>query len=111
MLEGDSMLLLEEPELSLNAGIVAQLAPLIARLQRSRARQILVSTHSDALLTEHGIDGREVMLLTPSEEGTAVDVAADVEEVRALLDAGFTVGEAVLPKTRPAQASQLSLIE
>lgn len=111
LLEGDSLLLLEEPELSLNAGIVAQLAPLIYRAQRTRRRQIIVSTHSDDLLTEQGIDGREVLLLTPASEGTEVVVASDVSEVRALLDAGFTVGEAVLTRTKPLQAAGLSLFQ
>jgi len=110
LLDGDSLLLLEEPELSLNAGIVAQLAPLIYRLQKGRRRQILVSTHSEALLTEEGIDAREVLLLTPAAEGTAVVVASDVDEIRALLEAGFTVGEAVLPRTRPAEASRLTAV-
>jgi predicted ATPase len=109
--ESDSLLLLEEPELSLNSGIVAQLAPLIYRMQRSRRRQVLISTHSDALLTEKGIDGREVLLLTPATEGTEVVVASELADVRALLDAGLTVGEAVLPRSRPAAARQLSLIE
>jgi predicted ATPase len=111
LLEGDSLLLLEEPELSLNVGIVSQLAPLISRMQRNRQRQILVSTHSDTLLTEQGIDGREVLLLTPTPEGTEVKVAADIDEVRALLEAGFTVGEVVLPRTKPFGAEQLSLLK
>jgi predicted ATPase len=109
LLEGDSLLLLEEPELSLNAGIVAQLAPLIYRMQRNKRRQILVSTHSDALLTERGIDGREVLLLSSVAEGTDISVAADVAEVRALLKAGLTVGEVVLPTTKPPLAEQLPL--
>ena len=111
LLEGDSPLLLEEPELSLNAGIVDQLAPLIYRAQRSRRRQVLISTHSDDLLTEQGIDGREVLLLTPAKEGTEVSVAADIAEVRDLLTAGFTVGEAVLPRTRPERIDQMSLFD
>lgn len=111
LLESDSLLLLEEPELSLNTSIVAQLAPLISRMQRNRRRQILVSTHSDALLTEQGIDGREVLLLSPGSEGTEVKVAADIAEVKALLAVGWTVGEVVLPRTRPPDAGQLSLFE
>ncbi len=109
LLEGDSLLLLEEPELSLNAGIVSQLAPLIHRMQRARKRQVLISTHSDALLTEQGIDGREVLVLTPDREGTRVEIASGVAEVQALLEAGFTVGEAVLPRARPAGVEQLGL--
>jgi hypothetical protein len=102
---------LEEPELSLNASIVSQLAPFIARTQRNRRRQVLVSTHSDALLTEQGIDGREVLLLIPAGEGTEVKVAADIDEVRGLLESGFTVGEVVLPRTKPFGAEQLSLLK
>lgn len=111
LLESDSLLLLEEPELSLNAAIVSQLAPLISRLQRNRRRQVLVSTHSDALLTEQGIDGHEVLLLTAAKEGTEVKVAADIGEVRTLLESGLTVGEVVLSRTKPANAEQLGLFE
>lgn len=111
LLESDALLLLEEPELSLNAAIVAQLAPLISRMQRSRRRQVLVSTHSDALLTEQGIDGHEVLLLTTAKEGTEVKVAAKIKEVRALLELGLTAGEVILPRTKPANAEQLGLFE
>ncbi|MFO1127453.1 MAG: ATP-binding protein [Rhodospirillales bacterium] len=109
LLEGDTLLLLEEPELSLNSGIVSQLAPLIFRLQRPRKRQVIISTHSEALLTDPGIDGREVLLLMPDIEGTKIELVSDMSDVRALLEAGLTVGEAVLPKTRPSNAKQLTL--
>jgi len=108
--EGDSLLLLEEPELSLNAGIVAQLAPLIHRLQKVRGRQVFVSTHSDALLNDQGIDGREVLLLMPATEGTQASVASEIAEVRALLESGMAVGEVVLPRTTPPQVHELSSV-
>jgi predicted ATPase len=111
LLESDSVLLLEEPELSLNAGIVSQLAPLISRMQRSRRCQVLVSTHSDALLKEPGIDGTEVLLLIPSKEGTGVKPSSDFDEVSTLLENGFTIGEVVISRTRPENAEQLSLLE
>lgn len=110
LLEDDSMLLLEEPEQSLNAAIVSQLAPVIYRVQKRRRRQVLISTHSDDLLNERGIDGREVLMLSPAAEGTEVLVASDVAEIRALLESGFSAGEAVLPKSNPAHVEQLSLI-
>ena len=110
LLESESVLLLEEPELSLNAGIVSQLAALISKMQRIQRQQVFISTHSDALLTETGIDGREVLLLTPAKEGTAVKIASDIEEVRALLEAGLTVSEAVLSRAKPEHAEQLSLL-
>ena len=111
LLESDSLLLLEEPELSLNSAIVAQLAPIISRQQRNRRRQVLVSTHSDSLLIDKGIDGREVLLLAPAKEGTEVKVAAEIDEIRVLLESGFTVGEVVLPRTKPADSEHLSLFE
>ena len=110
LVESDSLLLLEEPELSLNAAIVSQLAPLVFQAQRNRRRQVLISTHSEALLTEQGIDGHEVLLLTAAKEGTDVRVAADIDEVRVLLESGLTVGEVVLPRTKPAGVEQLSLL-
>ena len=110
LLESESVLLLEEPELSLNAGIVSQLAALISKMQRTRRRQIFVSTHSDALLTEPGIDGREVLLLTPAKKGTAVKIASDIDEVRTLLEAGLTAGEVVLLRAKPENTEQLSLL-
>ena len=110
LLESESILLLEEPELSLNAGIVSQLAPLISKMQRRRRRQALVSTHSDALLADQGIDGREVLLLKPAKEGTTVEVAADIADVKPLLEAGLTVADAVLSRTKSEHPEQLSLL-
>ena len=111
LLESDSVHLLEEPELSLNAGIVSQLAPLISRMQRSRRSQALVSTHSDALLIEPGIDGTEVLMLIPTKTETEVKVAWDVKYVRKLLEAGLTVGEVVLSRAGPEHVEQLSLLK
>ena len=107
LLESDSVVLLEEPELSLNIGIVSQLAPSISRLRRSGESQILVSTQSDVLLREPGIDGREVLLLTPGEEGTVAKISSDVDHIRVLLEAGLTPGEVVLTR----YPEQLSLLE
>ncbi len=111
LLEGESMLLLEEPEQSLNAGIVAQLAAIIHRVQKRRHRQVLISTHSDDLLGEKGIDGREVLMLSQAAEGTGVCVASDVADIRALLEAGFSAGEVVLPRSNPPNPERLSLID
>jgi predicted ATPase len=111
LLDSDSLLLLEEPELSLNSGIVSHLAPLIYRMQRQRKRQILISTHSESLLSDKGIDGREVLLLTPRFEGSSANVAATIEDIKHLLDAGFSVGESVLPYNKPENINRLGLYE
>ena len=112
LLEGDTLLLLEEPELSLHSRIVSKLPALIWRLQRSKRRQVFVSSHSAELFGDHGIKPTEVALLRPrGSEGTVVELASDQEEVRLLLEAGMSVADAVLPLTAPAQIEQLALFE
>ncbi len=111
LLDSDSLLLLEEPELSLSNEIVSQMSPLIYRMQRLRKRQVFISTHSESLLRDKGIDGREIILLTPSSEGITADIAANVADIRPLLDAGLSVGEVVLPRNRPKNIKQLGLFE
>lgn len=109
LLEGDSLLLLEEPELSLNEDIVRQIHQLIWRIQRQATyrRQIFITTHSEALLQDKGIDPREVMRLEPSRDGTRAIEISDTD--KALISAGYSIAEAILPKVRPAQVEQLSL--
>ncbi len=111
LLESESVVLLEEPELSLNIGIVSRLAASIARLQRNHGSQVLVSTQSDVLLIEPGIDGREVLLLTPTKGGTSIKVSSDIDDIRILLENGFTVGEVVLSQTQPKHIGGLVLPE
>jgi predicted ATPase len=115
LLDGDSLLLLEEPELSLNSGIVSKLQALMHRLQqqkRSRKkRQVMLSTHSADLLSDKGIGGEEVLLLLPSAEGTDVKVASSIREIRDLLEGGLSVADAVLSRTVPRDAHQMVLFK
>ena len=111
MLEGESLLLMEEPELSLNSGIVRRLPSLLHRVQRQRRRQIILSTHSADLLSDRGIGGEEVLLFTPSVEGTRVEPASSIKEVRQLLEGGLNIAEAALPRTVPRDVQQLDLFE
>jgi len=102
-------LLLEEPELSLHPEVVRFLPQMFARMQRRSGRQIMTSTHSTDLLRDEGIGLDEVLLLTPSPEGTRVNTAASFREVKDLLFGGSTLAEAVMPLTRPKSANQLAL--
>lgn len=108
-MEAGGPLLLEEPELSLHPEIVRFLPQMFARLQRRTERQVLLSTHSPDLLRDPGIGLDEVLLLIPKKEGTHVTAAASHQDIRELLNGGLTLAEAVMPKTRPADASQLTL--
>jgi len=48
-------------------------------------------------------------MLTPDKEGTVVEVASSIEEVRESLDAGLTVADVVVPRTAPVNLGQLDL--
>ncbi|PAJ88163.1 AAA family ATPase [Burkholderia ubonensis] len=112
LLEGDSLLLLEEPELSLNDAIVREIPQLLQRILRDRKRrqrQVLISTHSEALLSNPGIDGRGVLLLEPVAEGTRVRSINDKESIA--LRSGLSVADVILPQTHPHAAEQLGLWE
>lgn len=111
LLEGDSLLLLEEPELSLNEDIVRQIHKLIWRMQRQAKyrRQVFITTHSEALLQDESIDPHEVIRLEPTKDGTVAQETS--EEDVALVAAGYTVAEVLLPKTQPSEVKQLSLFK
>lgn len=112
LLEGDALLLLEEPELSLHSKIVSKLPSLIWRMQRIRRRQVLVSSHSAELFSDRGIKASDVAMLKPrGSEGTIVELASDKEDVRLLLEGGMSMADAVLPLTAPANVEQLTLFE
>jgi hypothetical protein len=108
-MEGGGPLLLEEPELSLHPEIVRYLPQMFARVQRRTGRQIIVSTHSSDLLRDEGIGLDEVLLLRPQAEGTEVQPASAFAEIPKLLHGGSTLADAVIPRTRPEHAEQLSM--
>lgn len=108
-LEGGGTLLLEEPELSLHPDVVRFLPQMFARVYRRSGRQILLSTHSPELLQDEGIGLDELLLLMPEEEGTSVRLASSFREVPELLAGGVTLPDAIIPRTRPKDAHQLSL--
>ena len=109
LLDGNSPLLMEEPELSLNEEVVRQIPALMARIQRSskKRRQLIISTHSTALLSNPGIDGHSIVVLVPGAEGTIVRPINESE--KAGLTAGLSVADVVLPQTRPMNVNQLGL--
>jgi len=104
-------LLLEEPELSLHPGIVRSLPQMLARVQRRTGRQIFLSTHSPELLCDDGIGLDEVLMLSPTPNGTEISSAGSHDDIRNLLDKGVPLGEAVIPNTNPRDAVQLAVFD
>jgi predicted ATPase len=106
--EGDGLLLLEEPELSLNDAITEHIPLIIDRVLRKRksSRQVLISTHSDNLIAEVS-DPQAVLLLAPSANGSIIRTP-DEGETQAM-EHGLNAAEVLLPKTRPEQIDQMGL--
>lgn len=104
LLERGGLLLLEEPEISLNRDIVLRLAELIYNLSRptrrrrdgerhSERRQVILTTHSSDLLCDQGIDGWEVFYITAGKNGSTVTAMAEDPGMRDVLKAGVMPGE------------------
>jgi len=83
LLEGDSLLLLEEPELSLNDAIVRQIPLMIDRIKRQAKyrRQTLITTHSEAMLS-NAIDASAILLVLPTDDGSQIRGATGEDLVR-----------------------------
>ncbi|MDW7680838.1 MAG: AAA family ATPase [bacterium] len=111
MLNGQEPLLLEEPELSLHSAVVQNLAEIIHFMQKRKSgkRQVILSTHSYDLLNTSGISADEVIIFTPTTEGTAIANADDVNEVKKLLNSGLSPADVVLPFTKAPNVGQMYL--
>ena len=122
LMERNNVTLLEEPELSFNEEVVRQLPGIFARAilsSKKTAMQIILTTHSSALLSDEGIDANEVLLLSglkedtedtkKGTEGTKVELVADVPEIRTQLEQGIPISEAVLPRAQRKTQGVLDL--
>jgi predicted ATPase len=111
LLDFNSVILLEEPEINLHTEIIKQLPEFISKIQRSKkpSRQVVITTHSYEMLSGKGVGMGEVLVLKPSKEGTTITTAADVNSVKKIIEAGFSVADAVIPLTKPEKIEQLTL--
>jgi hypothetical protein len=108
VLDRSGPLLLEEPELNLHPEVVRFLPQIFATMQRRAGRQVIISTHSVDLLRDEGIGLDEVLLLKPQDEGTAVEVAKNIEDAQKLVEGGVPLPDVLLAVTRPPKARQLA---
>jgi len=101
LLTSNNMILLEEPELSLHEAIVKQIPELFHKTRQSRKKsggQILVSTHSETMLSSKSIVGR-FLVLQPGRAGEATKIVAPTENEIAAMRAGLSPADVLLPKT------------
>ena len=113
LIDSNGVLLLEEPEINLHPGIVAQFPEFIAKIQRVKkgGRQVFITTHSYDILSNEGIAPEEVLLLTNSPEGTEVEVLSNVEKAKNILAAGFSMADVLMPLTKPWSIESMSHIK
>jgi predicted ATPase len=104
-------ILLEEPELSLHEEVVRQLPTMMLRATKSTGRQVLATTHASDLLRDEALGVDEVLVLTPSDEGTTATLARDLPEVQRLLDNGYNLQEALNKALKPDSIGQLSFLK
>ena len=110
LLEGDSLLLLEEPELSLNDEIVRQIPLMIDRIKRQAKyrRQTLITTHSEAMLS-NSIDASAILLVIPTDDGS--QIRGPTDEEMAMIETRLSPADVLLPKARPQGLVNLGLFQ
>lgn len=110
LIENRGLILLEEPEINLHAEIIRQFPEFIAKIQRNKkgARQVLITTHSYDLLSNPGIGTQEVLVLQNTSEGTLINKVEELDKVKALIDAGFSMAEATIPFTAPEHIQEMN---
>ena len=101
------VLLLEEPELSLNAAVVQKLASLLAMAQRGTSMQVILSTHSPELLDDEGIRPGEVLVLQVTSDATAANQLSEIAEVEAQISADLPLSEVVAELINPGDLTGL----
>ena len=89
------VLLLEEPELSLNSAIVKVLPSMFAMAQRSNDLQIVLSTHAPELLDEEGINPKEILVLQVTDDGTTANLLSSISNAIEDIEIGLPVSDAI----------------
>lgn len=89
------VLLLEEPELSLNSAVVRMLPSVLATAQRGQDRQVILSTHAPELLDDEGVLAEEILVLRVTKDGTEGQLLSSIPEVQGEVEAELPTSEIV----------------
>ena len=89
------ILLLEEPELSLNSAIVRILPSMLAQARRSSDLQVILSTHAPEILDDEGISPSEVLVLRVTDDGSRAVLLSSSQEAMDDLALGLTASDVV----------------
>ena len=101
LMDNDGLLLLEEPEISLDRDSLHRLPTAIYRLSKPKRRrddgavwrrQVLLTTHSMDMLCDMGIGGDEVIYITVNEEGSRISSMYEDFRMRKILNEGVMAG-------------------
>jgi len=101
LLASNRMVLLEEPELSLHKAIVEQIPYLLYTTRQKRSKsggQIIVSTHSEVMLSNKSLDGNFLML-QPGQGGEATTITPPSDADIRAMQAGLSAADILLPQT------------
>ena len=101
LLESNSMILLEEPELSLHDKIIEQIPGMIYQARQSRKSsdgQILISTHSKTMLSRNDIKAG-FLVLEQKEKGEGTKIFPPSQDDRNAMRAGMSPADIIMPKT------------
>jgi hypothetical protein len=68
---------------------------------------VIITTHSEKLLSDLSIGAESIIRLVSTDDGTVLKPAS--EEEAFMLKSGFSVGQALLPAVKPEGSEQLAL--
>ncbi len=100
LLTSNKMILLEEPELSLHEKIVEQIPLLIHNARKSKKRsggQVLISTHSQAMLALDSIEG-SFLMLKPGANGETTEIHQPSESDIQAMKNGLSPADVLMPQ-------------
>lgn len=104
------VLLLEEPELSLNAAIVRTLPTVLAAAQRDKDLQVVLSTHAPEILDDEGVLPDEILVLRVTGDGTDARLLDAIAEAAGDVQAGLPSSDTVQSLIAPHDLAGLRIV-